>query len=217
MAEKKEFKKVLTPPFRMSYPHLFKPYSMDGKDPKYQLAMLFPKKADLRELMQLAKQIAIEEWGEPLPKGLKWPFLNGDDQNDENSHGCILIRTATSRVPSVIGINKKKDAVISEKDVIPGFWARATVNCYAWTHRNAQGKIMKQGVSFGLQNVQLLPIEAVIALYKGQNLFYELTEESFVGNSGPAEADFDAIDMPSENPGNYETTSGDWMNDDIPS
>lgn len=207
--KEEKFEKVLTPPFRMSYPHLFEKYSMDGKSPKYQLAMLFPKRANLGDLFNLYQKAVVEKFGNQVPNNLKNPFLDGDKQNGDSSKGCWVLRTMTSREVNII--DHKKVDVISPKYVIPGYWARATVNCFYWSKRSDQGVIINQGFSFGLQNVQLLPIEAVIKLYEGQDLDYELVEEAFGGTSTPAKDDFEEVYVPSDNPANYQMdTSADW-------
>lgn len=197
-----DFIKVMTPPFRMSYPHLFKPYSMDNNEPKFQLTMLFPKGADLKALIKAADQSMTAKWGQ-RPKKFKSPFLDGDEMEQESFHGTTFIRTATKEMPSII--NGRKEEVIESHLVKAGFWARATVNPYCWTFKS------KKGVSFGLLNVQLLPLDFVIDFYKSQKLDYDFVEEPFTSRT-TADQDFDEVDDPGEDPSNYD--NGNVEDDD---
>lgn len=148
MAKKFAGLKVMTPKFRMSFPHLFKPHSMDNKnEPKYSVVMLFPEGEELKEMKKVAKQCSKENFsGE---KGIQMPFNDQGEKDYEGYEpGCLMVAATSPMKPGVVDDNVED--VIDPGEVYPGRWARATVQPFAWTF----GK--KKGVSFGLRNIQLL-------------------------------------------------------------
>jgi len=175
---------LTTPPFRISYPALFKPTSMDGNKPKFQLTMVFPKGADLKAMNAAAVKAAKEKWGS-VPDKLKKPFLDGDEEENEQLHGTIFIRATTKYKPGVITASREPVLEADEHLVKAGYWARAIVNAWGWTY----GK--KKGVSFGIQHVQLLPLSHVVEYYKDNDkVTYDIVEELFAGGPGKAEEAF---------------------------
>lgn len=141
--------KVMTPPFRMSFPHLLKPQQIKKQDPKYSVAMLFPEDADLSKLKKAAKAAAKEKFGKATLKGLKTPFRDQEEKDFEGYEpGCIFITATSERKPGIV--DEDVEDVIDPSEVYPGRWAQATVNAYGWEYGG------KEGVSFGLQNIQLL-------------------------------------------------------------
>lgn len=148
--EKKD-KMVKTPVFRASFPHVFKPHSgFAGQAPKYSLVMLFDKKtADIKELKKAAMNAAIEKWGpkEKWPKGVRFPFRDGDEKSDMQGYeGTIFVSASSKQKPQVINKNKE---LLTEEDgaFYAGCFAKATLLAYAYDTAG------NKGVSFALQNV----------------------------------------------------------------
>jgi len=63
--------KIVTPEFTACFPAIFRPKDYNGKE-KYQLTMVFDKKADLASLKELIKEVAVENFGST--KGIVLPF-----------------------------------------------------------------------------------------------------------------------------------------------
>lgn len=166
---------IITPKARLSFPNLFtaKPFE-DGDDKKFfSTSILIPPGADITLLRQAAEKAAKEKFGEN-PKGkLKSPFLNaGDIASSSDFEGWTLIRTKSLSKPGVVAATGQN--VVDESDVYAGRWAAISLRPYAYDHPKG-GK----GVSFDLQNVQLLD------------------HDDPIGNSKPrAENEFEPVDMP---------------------
>ena len=139
---------VITPVFRVSFPHLFKANKATAQaEPKYGVAMLFPKDADLSALKKAAEEAVYAKWGDKIPKKLKKPFLNqGDYELEGYVEGCVLIRASSLQKPGVVDANRED--IIDESDVYPGCYGRASLRAFTY---DINGNI---GVSFGLQNFQ---------------------------------------------------------------
>lgn len=160
MAAKQEFVKVMSPKFRVAFPHVFTP--QDGKketDPKkYNLCMLFPKDVDLSKLEKVAVKQGEAFFGKEkfakLRKNPKfqWPFRDGDAERDEYDgfENCIFI-TASARAdkhkPGIV--DRDREDIIDQSEFYAGCYARATLSCYAYDTES-------NGIAFGLVNVQKL-------------------------------------------------------------
>ena len=143
-----EFKKITTPPFRVSFPNVFKPRAFDeNQEPKYSIMMCFPKDTDLSILKDEIKRVAREKWGDEKPKKFMHPIKDGEDMSREGFEEYWIVNASTLRKP---GLVDKDLNLITEEDAdefYPGCWARATINAFAYDNR------FNKGVSFGLQNI----------------------------------------------------------------
>lgn len=144
--------KCMTPKFRVSFPHMFEPTSMEEHQPKkYSLVMLFEKKVDLSAMEKLATDTMVAKFGpkNKWPKNYKWPFRDGSEkENLDGYQNTIFINASSLQQPGLI--DQSKQDIIDEKEFYAGCYARATVTCYAFD------KGGNKGVAFGLQNVQKL-------------------------------------------------------------
>jgi hypothetical protein len=155
MAERKA---VFTPPFRVSFPNVFRPTSYQGGDPKYSIVMLFypanfndKHKAAWKDVGRIANEAAIEAFKKPLkelPDNFRKPFRKGEEKAhlDGYGEGCIFFSASSKQAPGVIDRNK---ANVLEQDFYPGCWARASISAFAYDNKG-------KGVSFGLHNLQKL-------------------------------------------------------------
>ncbi len=207
MAElKKNSGYIQTPPFRISYPALFKPTSMDDKDPKFQITMVFPKGADLKALKAAAAKAVKEKFG-TVPAKLKKPFLDGDEEENEQLHGTTFIRASTKNKPGLIRADKSHILEADAHEIKPGYWARAIVNAWTWSFKG------KKGVSFGFQHIQILPLSFVADFYAdNEDITYDIVEEMFGSDSGKAEDNFDAVESAEDDPDEY--MSDDMKNEE---
>jgi len=147
--------KVTTPEFRASFPNLFeaKLNTLSGKD-EFSIQMIFEKTADLAPLKKMAKDCAIEKWGNKIPEKLRNPFRDGDEYNDtadnqrEELNGKVFINSKSKQRPGLV--DGSLQAIIDQSEFYGGCYARATVRAYAYDIKG------NRGVAFGLLNVQKL-------------------------------------------------------------
>lgn len=146
---------VITPEFRVSYPHLFTPQQpMKGStgDPKYSVVMLFAKGADLSKLKAAAEAAVAEKWGSDKskwPKGLRSPFRDqGEKESEGYEAGAVFITATSKEKPGIV--DDKVQPVIDPSRIYAGCYARASVRAFAYDNAG------NRGVAFGLQNVQFL-------------------------------------------------------------
>jgi len=163
-------------PGRISYPTVFTPKAQSdqpGAKLKYSCALLIPPGVDLTELKAAATAKAKETLGAKAA-GCKSPFLNPLEKGyDEEFKGWTLLRMSSDMKPDIVGPNPK-DHIEEPREVYPGRWARISTNPYAY---NKNGN---KGVTFGLNNIQLLDHDEPIA-----------------GGRTRAEDDFEAVEVAS--------------------
>lgn len=149
---------LITPAGRMSYPYLLTPNpkakTKDGKL-KYTVSLLLPPDTDLSVAKKAAQDAAVEKFGakvndEHFRKSLRLPFLDAFEKTkgDEQFKGWVMLRLASVNKPQIIDASNAE--VIEPHEVYAGRWARFTVRAFAY---DTDGN---RGVSFGLQNAQLL-------------------------------------------------------------
>ena len=150
---------VITPKFRVSYPHLFKPSGNKFNDKmKYSISMLFDEsEVDLKKLKAFAKSVVADRFGKDykMPSNFTKPFRQGDERpNDPAYENMVFINCNTERRPAVV--NQRNLEINSgepgdEASIYAGCYARAEVSCYAYGGLDTG---MKPGVAFGLRMVQ---------------------------------------------------------------
>lgn len=139
---------------RISYPHLFEPYGMDGSPEKYSAAFLIPK-TDRKnvEKVKAAIEAAIEDGKAKKKKGfdkknLWYPLQDGDDKDDPSYHDHWYINAKSDKKPGVVDQQVVK--ILDPDAVYAGCIVNATVNFYPFsTNGNA-------GVGAGLGNIQFV-------------------------------------------------------------
>lgn len=160
----KEKCRVLTPEFRVSYPHVFKPQGMKGQTKKsYSVVMLFPKDADIAGIKNAMKMAKIQAFGEDpkkWPKELKSPVTDGDnpkhaDKEGYAGHWAIKASSNEDQKPGVVDQNV--EPIIDANQFYPGCFARASLLAYVWDNEFGKGvgfildhvQKMREGKSFG--------------------------------------------------------------------
>lgn len=161
--EQKELCRIITPTFRVSYPHVFKAQAVkQGDKAKFSITMLFPKDKALdgtspdgkpRGLKEVIKNAKLAEFGpkESWPADLESPVTDGDDPKHAKKEGyaghwVIKASTGEDQKPSVV--DEDMNPIVDPSDFYPGCYARAYVYAYVWEYMN------KQGVGFILDHVQ---------------------------------------------------------------
>lgn len=147
---------VTTGKVRFSYAHVFEPYSAQvGQEPKYSLSVIIPKTdkktiAAINAAIEVAKEEGKSKWGGKIPKMLKTPLRDGDEEreDDPNYAGCYFFNCSSKRAPGVV--NKAAQRIIDADEVYSGCYGRVQVSFYAFS---ASGN---NGIAAGLQNVQKL-------------------------------------------------------------
>ena len=144
--------KLMTPEFRVSFPHLFEPWAgKDGKQtPKYGITMSFSQETDITKLKQAAEIAVRARWGDNIPSDLEHPFRVGNKQAEKYPEwkDCTVIASKSISRPGVVDENVQP--VIDPAKVYAGCYAQATINAYTY---DGPGN---PGVTFGLGNVQFV-------------------------------------------------------------
>jgi hypothetical protein len=155
-----EYRKFITPAFRVSFPALDEPkLGPDGTgEPKYSVRMLFPKDMNdadatkFKALIEGCASAAKEFFGDSIPENLKKPRKDGDKSDYENEHGHWIMNARTNQKVGIVderNVIMDVPAKIKEK-LYAGCWARASVLV------GATDKAGNSAVYLILQNVQFL-------------------------------------------------------------
>ncbi len=167
----KDLCRIITPEFRVSYPHVFKAQAVKPTDkPKFSITMLYPKDLKLvgqapdgspRTLQEVIKNAKLAEFGpkENWPEELESPVIDGDnpkfaDKDGYKGHWVIKATTSEDQRPTVVGPSAdeygKLVQITDPAELYPGCYARAYIYAYVWEYMG------RQGVGFILDHVQKL-------------------------------------------------------------
>lgn len=148
--KKKEYVKIRTPEFRVSFPQVFEAKAFGQQKAKFAVTMLFDEDADLSEMRKAATKAAVKMFGpkEDWPETFKWPFRKGDKKKDLDGYaGKIFVKATTTQRPGVVDRFGKKIEPESGK-FYAGCYAVATVVCAAFDKDGGKG------VTFYLNNIK---------------------------------------------------------------
>lgn len=141
---------VLTPMFRASYAHLFKPQTNDEGKEVYSVVMVFEPDEDLSELKKLAKRAKIAKFGKDFKGKVKSPFRKGTEEefdlekNPVYRDKVIVSARSYGEQPSIV--DTKRQPIIDSKEVYSGSYGIAYISAYAYEFKG------NRGVSFGLEH-----------------------------------------------------------------
>lgn len=161
-------KKVITPVFRVSFPHVFAAQTFKDKatgaqsEPKFGVTAVFDVKyieANPREkvrwngMMALANEAALEFFKKPLdklPANFKKPVRDGEEKEELAGFGpglkfCSITSKMRPGIVAADGVTPVTDA----DAFYPGCYARATVTAYGYDN-------VGKGVAFGLNNLMFV-------------------------------------------------------------
>lgn len=147
--------KVVTGPVRLSYVHVFEPWSNDpDQEKKYSCTLLIPKsdKSTLNAIERARKAAIAAKWGDKPPKALKFILHDGDDDekiDHEKNPECVghmMMSVASATQPGIV--DRKVQPILDSTEVYSGCYARVSINAFAYDHPQG-GK----GVSFGLNHI----------------------------------------------------------------
>lgn len=184
-----EKKKVKTPKFRVSFPHVFEKHSgFKNQEPKYSITMLFDKRTSIEKLELAALNAAIEAWGDDKdswPEGYRWPFRDGDKEpkkkgKPEFKNVIFVSASASKNRPQIVGneIDPETGKLIyitkengGEEMFYAGCYARAELLAFAY---DTAGNV---GISFSLQNLQKLGDGPQLSGRKNADQVFDLVED----------------------------------------
>lgn len=155
-------KRVVTGKVRLSYVHVFNPYTPPGGgEPKYSVTLLIPKSdVATKQRIDAAIQAAIEEgvqkrWNGVRPPQTPIPIYDGDGVRPsdgmpfgEECKGHWVMTASSKQKPEVVDVNL--NPIIDQTQVYSGIYGRVSVQFFAY---NAAGK---KGIGCGLGNIQKL-------------------------------------------------------------
>lgn len=157
-----------TPKGRILYPNLFKASLPKGETDqakaKFGLSLLIPKGADMKAITEAVNEVLADNVTQKMraTTKVKMPFLKTEDQPrfaEFADDFPTMIRCGANYRPDVIGPTNRAIKEEDEADeVYGGRWARISVRPYFWKHPTGGN-----GISLGLQNVQLLDHDDQIA------------------------------------------------------
>jgi hypothetical protein len=145
---------------RLSYAHLYDPYSNNGGEPKYSVTVLMPKtdvqaKARLDAAVEAAKQKGIaEKWNGVLPPVVASAIHDGDGVRPNGEpFGAECkghwVFTASSKNPVSL-VDASMNPIVQKGELYSGCYARVCVSLFPY---NSNGK---RGIGIGLEAVQKL-------------------------------------------------------------
>lgn len=153
---------VTTGEVRLSYVHLFKPYSpMPGQEEKYSTTILVPKSDvdtmnRINAAIEAAKQKGItEKWNGVCPPMIPTPVYDGDGVRPSDGmafgpeckgHWVFAASAKAEYPPEVVDANG--NPIINQSEVYSGIYARVNVTFFPYAFGG------KKGVGCGLGPVQ---------------------------------------------------------------
>jgi len=153
--------RVVTNKVRLSFPHLFEPYSIDGEqEAKYSVMLLIPKsdKATLKALRDAEAQAAENgKTSKFKNKAVNAPSIikdgdedgSADDYPEREGHYYMTVSSNAKIRPGVVDRNVQP--ILDQSEVYSGTYAKVSVTAFPYTFG-----ANKRGVSFGLNNVQVI-------------------------------------------------------------
>lgn len=152
----KPITRVVTGKVRLSYVHVFEPWSAKpDQQKKYSCAILIPKK-DKATLAKIQKAIdaAAEEgkskvWGGRVPGNMKTTLHDGDEDADLERNpeyaGHMYMSVSSKTRPGVV--DSALNPIIDSTEIYSGCFARVSINAFPFSQQG------NKGVSFGLNNI----------------------------------------------------------------
>lgn len=153
-------KKVVTGEVRASYVSIFKTRYNDlsGKE-EYSMMILIPKedRKTIEKIEGAIETAKYEKWNNKLPKNLREPLKDGDDENhipesaepgEESYANHYFMNVKSSTKPGIVDADLNQ--VIDEGSFRSGDYCKVSIQAFAYDMKG------NRGVSFGLNNVQVL-------------------------------------------------------------
>lgn len=157
---KRDGTRVVTGRVRLNFPKLFTPEQIQGEgDPKYSVMVLIDKKdkdtiKNLRAAEEEATTNGKEKFGGKAPTHptiIKDADEDGsaEDYPERAGHLYLTVSASAQRRPGVVDADLND--VIDQSEVYSGVYAKVSITAFPYTYGKS-----KRGISFGLNNVQVL-------------------------------------------------------------
>lgn len=171
--------KVITGTVRLSYAHLFEPFSFnDDQEPKYSVVLLIPKsdKATIKKI-KAAQKAALEQgksskFNGKIPTNWSNTLRDGDEEKDLEDNpefaGHYFMTVSARTRPGIV--DRDVQPILDSTEVYSGCYARASINAFPYSVSG------NKGVSFGLNHIQ------------------KIKDGEPLGGRSNAEDDFDSLD-----------------------
>jgi len=152
---------VVTPYATISFPTLFTPKPRaEGGEPVFSCALLFDEAAQKSKEYKAMQDACVtafkEKFGASVPlKGANFPFKDASEKADKYvgyEEGVMYINPWSKQKPGIV--NARLQDVLLPEEVYAGQIVRAQLTPFAWTNSG------KKGVSFGLNNIQIVKHDA---------------------------------------------------------
>lgn len=148
--------KVITGKVRFSYVHVFEPttVSEDSSDKKYSVSIIISKKdkatlSKIEKAIEAATQAGVAKWGGKIPKNLKTPLRDGDEEREEECYeNSFFLNAKSSNKPGIVDANL--DEIMSKEEFYSGCYGRASITFYPYDSNGSKG------IACGLNNLQKL-------------------------------------------------------------
>lgn len=148
--------KVITGKVRFGYVHVFEPTSVgdDENNKKYSVSIMIPKTdtktiAKIEAAIKAAAEMGVSKFGGKVPKNLKSPLRDGDEERDDEVYAGNMFLTANSiNKPGIVDADL--EPIMDRNEFYSGCYGRASINFYAF---NTAGN---KGVACSLNNLQKL-------------------------------------------------------------
>lgn len=142
---------------RFSYAHVFEPVAAnEGEKPKYSVSILIDKddKALIKQINDAVEAAAQQgkdsKFGGKVPKNLKLPLRDGDEEREDDPayENKYFLNASSFRKVGIL--DETGQDIIDPDDFYSGCYGRFSVNFYPF---NVSGN---KGVACGLNNLQKL-------------------------------------------------------------
>lgn len=146
--------KVITGRVRFSYANVFEPTAIEeGQTPKYNISILIDKSDKktidkINAAIEEAKEEGKKKWGGTIPKKLKLPLRDGDEEREEDEayQGHFFINANSTKKPGIVDADL--NPIMDKDEFYSGCYGRASINFYPF---DAAGN---KGIAVGLNNLQ---------------------------------------------------------------
>ncbi len=172
---KEEIEVVKSGVFRLSFPHLVKPTSIQGSDLRFQATALYAKDdPNLTRLKKIVYAAVIDKYGSKakIPKKFRYPFLDGDQEDWDGYEGTTFIRLKSKNKPGCVDRGNNLITLDSEIEsmLYAGCFCQATITAFVYDMPESKG------ISFWMRNIQKVR-----------------DGEQFSGSTKPADEEFDDL------------------------
>ena len=146
--------KVIKGRVRFSYANVFEPTAIEeGQTPKYNISILIDKSDKktidkINAAIEEAKEEGKKKWGGTIPKKLKLPLRDGDEEREEDEayQGHFFINANSTKKPGIVDADL--NPIMDKDEFYSGCYGRASINFYPF---DAAGN---KGIAVGLNNLQ---------------------------------------------------------------